>query len=70
MDYLTNGPFAIGSIAPKWLTIHGSGSEPLVSINLEDGSMSFGPSYEPKEAARVFWDAMLQWKAAHPDAQS
>ena len=31
---------------------------PLVTIDLNDGSMAFGPDYEPDEAARLFWQAV------------
>lgn len=41
----------------------------LVTIDLNDGSMTFGPDYSPDAAARRFWEAMsdeyremLRWK--------
>ncbi len=56
---------------PRYLIIHGQ-----VSINLENGSMTFEPGYSPDGAARQFWEAMsedyrrmLRWKAAHPEVK-
>lgn len=44
----------------------------FVDINMENGSIAFGPYYEPEVAARAFWNAIsaeyrefLKWKAAH-----
>jgi hypothetical protein len=34
---------------------------PLVTISLEDGSVTFGPDYNPDEAARMFWDAVRMY---------
>lgn len=31
---------------------------PLVTIDLADGTMTFGPDYTPNEAARLFWQAV------------
>jgi hypothetical protein len=47
--------------------------EDMVTIDLKDGSIKFGPTYKPDLAAQTFWDAIsgeyrdyLKWKAAHP----
>ena len=57
-----------------FFTIHGPDRSrpPLVSMSMTDGSMTFGPDYEPTEAARIFWEAlsqdyrdMLKWKEDH-----
>ena len=36
----------------------GTPQEPAVAINLDTGVVTFGPSYEPNEAARAFWQAI------------
>lgn len=31
---------------------------PLVTISLDDGSLTYGPDYMPDEAARTFWETI------------
>jgi len=68
--------FAIRSTVPTALAIHGSNGNILVSISMNDGTLTFGPNYTPDAAARAFWEAissdyrrMLRWKTEHPDAR-
>ena len=54
-------------VGPTHLIIGGD----MVDLSLEDGSVKFGPTYTPDEAARTFWSAVsseyqnyLVWKQA------
>ena len=67
--------WSIKEVEPTSLTIVGDKGM-LVTISLKDGGLTFGESYTPTEAARVFWGSMsgeyrkyLAWKAAHPEVQ-
>src|SRR5690348_17810950 len=70
----TTGSFSLGNIkGPTYFILGGANGE-LVRISMQDGSVTFGPAYNPDEAARTFWQAisedyrrMLRWKAEHPD---
>ena len=55
-------PPKIGGIAPdpQDLVI-GTGSTLLVSLK-PDGTIEYGPDYEPDEAARTFWNAMMRYR--------
>lgn len=59
--YGTSGTtFTISDQLPQQLTI-GSDADghPLVTVNLKTGETTFGPNYEPRKAARSFWDAVV-----------
>jgi hypothetical protein len=64
--------FAINESETNALAIYGRGGKLLVHIDLKDGEVSFGPDYNPDDAARVFWThaigdqyrAFLAWKAS------
>lgn len=63
----SEGSIKFAQQQPTFLIIYGQ-----VRINLQDGSMEFEPNYSPREAAKVFWEAvsqdyrdMLRWKAEH-----
>lgn len=43
--------------APPIISIIGEGHAPLVTVH-PDGTLEYGPGYDPDEAARRFWDAM------------
>lgn len=45
------------------LTIHDE-QGPMVTI-ARDGSLTFGDSYDPDEAARIFWDAIARWRDSY-----
>lgn len=49
---------AANTLPPMSFVLPGADGQPLVSISLTDGSIEYGPNYEPDEAARVFWAAM------------
>ena len=38
----------------------GTSPERILVVIRKDGSLEFGPDYEPDEAAQVFWEAMLR----------
>jgi hypothetical protein len=48
----------------KFMIYGGPGPSPemLVTFNLDDGSMTFGPNYHPDEAAKIFWEAVSSWR--------
>jgi hypothetical protein len=50
---------------PTFLTIN-TYSEPLVSINLKDGSIIYGQHYHPDAAAKLFWEAVGRNRCANP----
>lgn len=57
---------------PTYFVLSGANGE-LVRISMQDGSITYGPTYSPDAAAKVFWKAvseeyrkMLRWKAEHP----
>lgn len=61
---------------PAFLQIRGSGNEPMVTISMKDGSITYGPHYKPDVAAQAFWRAMsseyqefLTWKQTQPTIQ-
>jgi hypothetical protein len=54
-------PWPVSFILPD------AGGQPMVTISLNDGSIEYGPTYDPDAAARVFWDAM-QRAYGSPDA--
>jgi hypothetical protein len=43
--------------APPSISILGEDRRPLVTIQ-PNGTLEYGPGYDPDEAARRFWDAM------------
>jgi len=43
---------------PEILTIYASGGRSMAKIH-PDGSIEFGEGFEPNEAARIFWDAVI-----------
>jgi hypothetical protein len=45
---------------PPTITINGDGGTPLVKIH-PNGTLEYGPNYDPDEAARRFWDAMAHY---------
>ena len=50
--------------ATPFLTIQNE-NETIVEINVEDGTVTFGESYNPEEAARIFWESLAAfspWK--------
>jgi hypothetical protein len=49
---------------PGSLNIRSSAGEPLVSIDLGTGQITYGPGYTPDEAARLFWDAITRQHTA------
>lgn len=56
---------------PTFLQIMGANNEPLVTLSMKDGSITYGPNYKPDVAAQAFWRAMsseyqefLAWKQA------
>ena len=55
--------------APLYMIYKANNVDLLVSINLADGSIIFGPNYKPDEAAQIFWSSIthefeeyLKWK--------
>ena len=48
----------------KFVIYGGPGPTPemLVTFNLDDGLMTFGPNYNPDEAAKIFWEAVCSWR--------
>jgi hypothetical protein len=42
---------------PPTITINGEDGTPLVKIH-PDGTLEYGPNYDPDEAASRFWEAM------------
>lgn len=40
------------------LCIGNNAGTPLVTISLDTGQITYGPDYDPDEAARLFWDAI------------
>ena len=49
--------------APPTIVIQGADRQPLVSIH-PDGTLEYGPGYDPDEAARRFWDALRHYMPA------
>lgn len=49
---------------PPTIVIHGADRQPMVSIH-PDGTLEYGPDYDPDEAARTFWDALRHYLPAH-----
>jgi hypothetical protein len=47
----------VANFPPPTITISGENSSPLVKIQ-PDGTLEYGPDYDPDEAARRFWEAM------------
>jgi hypothetical protein len=43
--------------APPIISIMGGDGAPLVTIH-PNGTLEYGPGYDPDDAARRFWDAM------------
>ena len=43
---------------PKNLVITSEKLGTMVTISMEDGSITYGPNYKPDEAAKIFWDAL------------
>jgi hypothetical protein len=62
MSELGNITCSTGATISNWqpthLTIMGNGQDFLVKISLNDGSIEYGASYTPDEAARVFWESI------------
>jgi hypothetical protein len=58
---------------PTYFEIRGEGGRLLVKISVQDGAVTFGPDYNPDEAAKAFWSAAigeeyrkyLRWKEAN-----
>ncbi|MER5653447.1 hypothetical protein ABT076_10570 [Streptomyces sp. NPDC002131] len=48
--------YSIGT-APPSISIVGDDRVPLVTIH-PNGTLEYGPGYDPDDAARRFWDAM------------
>lgn len=48
--------YSIGT-APPSISIIGGDQVPLVTIH-PNGTLEYGPGYDPDDAARRFWDAM------------
>ncbi|MFE0470497.1 hypothetical protein ACFW2V_02625 [Streptomyces sp. NPDC058947] len=46
----------VASFPPPTITISGEDGSPLVKIH-PDGTLEYGPDYDPDEAARRFWEA-------------
>lgn len=67
--------YSIQNTTPTFFQIMGGGTnspEAMVTINLTDGSIKFGPNYKPDEAAQIFWQSIgseyndyLKWKVEH-----
>lgn len=55
------------ALLPGTLIVPSGNSEPLVAVNLADGTVTFGPGYDPDEAARLFWEA-IQRQYTAPEA--
>ncbi|WP_329131509.1 hypothetical protein OG552_10385 [Streptomyces sp. NBC_01476] len=50
-------------------SFHNAANEPLVAI-YPDGSLQYGPGYDPDDAARQFWGAMaVHMPARQPDTE-
>jgi len=43
---------------PQFFQLYGRGGVLLVAVNMDDGSITFGPTYTPDAAAKVFWDSI------------
>lgn len=48
---------------PPTIVINGMDRQPLVTIN-PDGTLDYGPDYNPDEAARIFWDSLRRYMGA------
>jgi hypothetical protein len=65
----TNAPTVTANLTP-WpvsFILPDAEGQPMVTISLTDGTIEYGPTYEPDAAARVFWEAM-QTMFGSPDA--
>lgn len=49
--------YGFGEPVNRDLSIGGIPGNPLVSIDMVDGTIKYGEDYDPDEAARVFWTA-------------
>ena len=47
----------VANFPPPTITINGENDSPLVKIH-PDGTLEYGPDYDPDEAASRFWEAM------------
>jgi hypothetical protein len=64
-DRITLAPPVLAEDAPVLSIMRPDGS-PMVAIN-RDGSMEYGEGYDPDEAAREFWAAMVKHMPALRD---
>jgi hypothetical protein len=48
---------SVANFPPPIITINGDDGTPMVKIH-PNGTLEYGPNYDPDEAARRFWDAM------------
>jgi hypothetical protein len=54
IDFYENSPI----INFNTFSIHTKDFGLMVEINMHTGEITYGPNYNPDEAARVFWDAV------------
>jgi hypothetical protein len=60
---LADQSVSVHTPAPPTIVIQGADRQPLVSIH-PDGTLEYGPGYEPDAAARTFWDALRRYMPA------
>lgn len=48
---------------PPTIVINGMDRQPLVTIK-PDGTLDYGPDYNPDEAAQIFWDSLRRYMGA------
>lgn len=44
--------------SPRNMVIHRPNGRPLVTIDFDDGHITFGEDYTPEGAAKIFWEAI------------
>lgn len=54
----TVSDFTVAVNSPRTLQINATSGEMLVTIQLKDGAISYGKSYTPDAAAKIFWQAL------------
>jgi hypothetical protein len=59
---------AVTGYQPMTINIPSTDGSPLVTIH-PDGTLTYGPNYQPDEAARTFWEALAAHMPAGSDPQ-
>lgn len=59
----TSAPLALFTPQPRTFVLCGSEGQELVTVNLDDGDVTFSEEYEPTESARAFWESIGAWNS-------